>query len=90
MRSPYKNIGRLNLIKIQTNLELVVALSCKAVIRPVHGFTLHFVCTKHRYKINGEIMHTIEIPINIVNDVMSHEVLTSALTIYLEDRSKNT
>ena len=42
-------------------------------------------------KINGEIMHTIYQSCNIVNDVISHEVMTSTYNIFIKkNRRKDT
>ena len=44
-----------------TILKLVAAVTWKVVNCPVYEPLLHFVCTCIDIKINGEIMHTIEI-----------------------------
>ena len=45
----YQNIRRLNLLKMQTILELVEAVSWKFAIQPVFEYILHVVCNKHEH-----------------------------------------
>ena len=44
-------------------IELMAAVRWKVFIRPVYENTLHFISTKDKYKIRGEMLHTIEISI---------------------------
>ena len=63
MWSPYQNVRILNLKRVWTIWELVAAASWKVVICPVYNLYSISSVLGIDIKINGEMMHTIEMPI---------------------------